>query len=283
MSVIFEPLQLGPLDGQEPHLPLEPRVAAGTTTTARGPPSGSTGTSSSRAAGSARSSPRTRRSIPRGLIVPGLRAHRPRRPDSVLPRARQAGARARLQVHRPARTTRAGSATSATSSSRRAVSSTDKPEPVHGFPCERLSVAGIRELVDAFAQGARRAREAGADGVEIAGGNGVPDHAVPLLGDQRSQGRVRRVAREPRALRARDRARRSARGRVRLLPRQFKISVEERMNEIFPWLRRGNRSRSPCRSASGSRRRASTRFHISAGGAFPHPRNPPGGCRSKDS
>ena len=33
------------------------------------------------------------------------------------------------------------------------VSSTDKSEPVHGFPCERLSVDGIRELVDAFAPG----------------------------------------------------------------------------------------------------------------------------------
>jgi 2,4-dienoyl-CoA reductase (NADPH2) len=45
-------------------------------------------------------------------------------------------------------------------------SSTDKPDPTHGFKCERMTVAQIREVAEQFAQGARRAREAGLDGVE---------------------------------------------------------------------------------------------------------------------
>ena len=41
----------------------------------------------------------------------------------------------------------------------------------------------------------------------------LPDHAVPELGDQRSQGRLRRLAREPRPLRPRRRSRDSRGGR----------------------------------------------------------------------
>ena len=52
------------------------------------------------------------------------------------------------------------------------LSSTDKPEEIHGFECERMTPAQIKETVDAFAQGARRAREAGLDGVELHGANG---------------------------------------------------------------------------------------------------------------
>ena len=51
-------------------------------------------------------------------------------------------------------------------------SSTDEPEPVHGFECERMTIDEIAFMVECFAQGARRAREAGADGVEIHGCNG---------------------------------------------------------------------------------------------------------------
>ena len=51
-------------------------------------------------------------------------------------------------------------------------SSTDKPEPLHGLECIRMTKADIAEIVDAFAQGARRAREAGVDGIEIHGCNG---------------------------------------------------------------------------------------------------------------
>ena len=52
------------------------------------------------------------------------------------------------------------------------LSSTDKMEPLHGFECERMTLAQINETVEAFAEGARRAREAGLDGVELHGANG---------------------------------------------------------------------------------------------------------------
>src|SRR5262245_19048814 len=49
------------------------------------------------------------------------------------------------------------------------LSSTDKDDPTHGFRCERMSIAQIQETAAAFAEGARRAREAGLDGVELHG------------------------------------------------------------------------------------------------------------------
>src|SRR5687767_2436679 len=52
------------------------------------------------------------------------------------------------------------------------LSSTDKPDPLHGFECERMTLDHIRETVQAFAQGARRARDAGLDGVELHASNG---------------------------------------------------------------------------------------------------------------
>src|SRR4051794_1434511 len=52
------------------------------------------------------------------------------------------------------------------------LSSTGKDDPLHGFECESMTPVQIQEVVQAFAQGARRAREAGADGVELHGANG---------------------------------------------------------------------------------------------------------------
>ena len=52
------------------------------------------------------------------------------------------------------------------------LSSTDRKDPMHGFECERMTTADIKETVAAFAEGARRAREAGLDGVELHGANG---------------------------------------------------------------------------------------------------------------
>ena len=52
------------------------------------------------------------------------------------------------------------------------LSSTDKADPLHGFECQRMTTADIKETVTAFAEGARRAREAGLDGVELHGANG---------------------------------------------------------------------------------------------------------------
>jgi 2,4-dienoyl-CoA reductase-like NADH-dependent reductase (Old Yellow Enzyme family) len=161
------------------------------------------------------------------------------------------------------------------------VSSTDKSEPVHGFPCERLSIAGIRELVDAFAQAARRAREAGLDGVEIAGGNGVlvTQFLSSAINDRKDEyggsleNRARFLLEIVKAIRAE-------------VGSDFyvgvKLSVEERMNEVFPWLRRGNGVEDSVQICKWLEQAGVDAIHITAGAAFPHPRNPPGAMPVKD-
>jgi 2,4-dienoyl-CoA reductase-like NADH-dependent reductase (Old Yellow Enzyme family) len=52
------------------------------------------------------------------------------------------------------------------------LSSTDRADPLHGFECERMTVAQIGEVARAFAAGAARAQAAGADGIELHGANG---------------------------------------------------------------------------------------------------------------
>jgi 2,4-dienoyl-CoA reductase-like NADH-dependent reductase (Old Yellow Enzyme family) len=161
------------------------------------------------------------------------------------------------------------------------VSSTDKSEPVHGFPCERLSIAGIRELVDAFAQAARRAREAGLDGVEIAGGNGVlvTQFLSSAINDRKDEyggsleNRARFLLEIVKAIRAE-------------VGSDFyvgvKLSVEERMNEVFPWLRPGNGVEDSVQICKWLEQAGVDAIHITAGAAFPHPRNPPGAMPVKD-
>ena len=52
------------------------------------------------------------------------------------------------------------------------LSSTSKSDPIHGFRCQAMTTAQIKDTAAAFAEGARRAREAGLDGVELHGANG---------------------------------------------------------------------------------------------------------------
>src|SRR5205807_1842273 len=51
------------------------------------------------------------------------------------------------------------------------LSSTSKKESLHGFLCKAATKSEIDGLVAAFAEGARRAREAGLDGVELHAAN----------------------------------------------------------------------------------------------------------------
>ena len=72
------------------------------------------------------------------------------------------------------------------------LSSTDKPDPTHGFACERMtSRADPRDRRGLRAGRAARARSR-ARRRRAARRQRLPDHAVPQLRDQRSQGRLRR-------------------------------------------------------------------------------------------
>jgi 2,4-dienoyl-CoA reductase-like NADH-dependent reductase (Old Yellow Enzyme family) len=155
------------------------------------------------------------------------------------------------------------------------LSSTDRAEPMNGFPCRRMTLAEIREVVGAFAAAARRVREAGLDGVEIAGANGMlPTQFLSSAINDRDDGyggplenRARFALEVVRAIRAEV-------GRDFCLG--YKISIRERLNELLPWLGRGNTIEESLQVCRWLEEAGVDYLHVSAGGGFPHPRNPAG-------
>ncbi len=96
---------------------------------------------------------------------------------------------------------------------------TNDSEPVNGFACRSMTAAQIREVTGQFVQAARRAREAGLDGIELAGANGMlfTQFLSPAINTRKDDygGPLENRAR----LGARGGARGSRRGGRRLLPR----------------------------------------------------------------
>jgi 2,4-dienoyl-CoA reductase (NADPH2) len=79
-------------------------------------------------------------------------------------------------------------------------SSTDRPDLLYGLRCRRMTMPEIGEVVRAYADAARRAREAGADGVEIVACNGyllhqflsgaINDRSDEYNGDLKTRARI---------------------------------------------------------------------------------------------
>jgi 2,4-dienoyl-CoA reductase (NADPH2) len=159
----------------------------------------------------------------------------------------------------------------------RGQSSTDRKDPLHGFECDRMTTADIREVVDAFAEGARRAREAGLDGVELHGANGylITQFLSSAINDREDEyggsleNRARFVLDIVRAIRARV-------GSDFHL--QMKISAVEYNNALLAVRLEGpgntlEESVQVCKWLVDAGVDA---IHVSTGSSFPHPRNPAG-------
>jgi 2,4-dienoyl-CoA reductase-like NADH-dependent reductase (Old Yellow Enzyme family) len=154
-------------------------------------------------------------------------------------------------------------------------SSTDKPEPIHGLQCERMTKADIAEVVVCFAQAARRAREAGADGIEIHGCNGylITQFLSSAVNDRDDEyggsleNRARFALEIVQAIRA------EVGDDYHL---QFKISAVEYNDELFPWQKAGNTLAESVQVCRWLEEAGVDGFHVSSGASFPHPRNPAG-------
>ncbi len=155
------------------------------------------------------------------------------------------------------------------------LSSTDKCEPLHGFPCERMTVDQIQETVQAFADGAWRAREAGVDGVELHGANGylITQFLSSAINDRKDQyggtleNRARFVLEIVRAIR------KKVGDDFHL---QVKISTTEHHNAMRWWESRGNTIADSVEVCRWLEEAGVDAIHVSTGSSFPHPRNPAG-------
>src|SRR5438105_3401018 len=159
---------------------------------------------------------------------------------------------------------------------KRTLSSTSKTEPFNGFRCKAMTPQQIEQTIRDFAEGARRAREAGLDGVELHGANGY------LITQFLSSGINDRT--DEYGGPARNRARfvleivRAIRDRVGSFHLQMKINGMDHNDWLYPWKRKGNSLEETieiCNILEDGGRGVDA-FHVSSGSTFPHPRNPPG-------
>ena len=166
---------------------------------------------------------------------------------------------------------------------KKGLSSTDKKDFFHGLLAQAMTRDEISQVVDQFAQGARRAREAGLDGVELHGANGylITQFLSSGINDRDDdyggswENRTRFVLEIVRAIRAEV-------GQDFHL--QMKINGVDHNNWLYPWQKKGNtleETKKICRMLLDDGKGVDA-FHISSGSTFPHPRNPPGDLPIQD-
>ena len=162
-----------------------------------------------------------------------------------------------------------------------ALGATGDAEPMNGFPCSAMSKGDIANVVAQFAQATRRVREAGLDGVELAGANGMlfTQFLSPAINTRKDEyggsleNRARFALEVVRAIRTEV-------GADFCLG--FKISVDEAPRELLPWMRKGNSVEDVVKVCRMLERAGVDYLHVSAGTGFPHPRNPAGRFPAKD-
>jgi 2,4-dienoyl-CoA reductase-like NADH-dependent reductase (Old Yellow Enzyme family) len=159
---------------------------------------------------------------------------------------------------------------------RKPLSSTNKIESFHGFQPQSMTHAEIKEVVQHFADGARRAREAGLDGVELHGANGylitqflssgINDRTDEYGGSLENRARfVLEVIRQIRKEVGSD------------FHLQVKINAVDYNNAVIPWEKKGNTLEDSIQVCKWMEEAGVDAIHVSTGSLFPHPRNPIGG------
>jgi 2,4-dienoyl-CoA reductase-like NADH-dependent reductase (Old Yellow Enzyme family) len=159
---------------------------------------------------------------------------------------------------------------------RKALSSTSKTESFHGFECQAMTGEQVHETIRAFAAGARRARDAGLDGVELHAANGylITQFLSSAINDRKDEfggsleGRARFLLEIVRAIR------REVGDDFHL---QVKISAVDHNNAVIFWDKRGNTLEESVQICKWVEEAGADALHVSTGSMFPHPRNPAGG------
>ena len=158
----------------------------------------------------------------------------------------------------------------------KALSSTSKSDTFHGLLCEAMTLRQIRDTVSDFAQGARRAREAGLDGVELHASHGylITQFLSSAINDRKDEygGSLRnRAAFLLEIIRA---IRKEVGDDFHL---QAKLNAVDFGNALYPWEKRGNTLSEGIEVARWAEDAGVDAIHVSIGSIFPHPLLPPGG------
>lgn len=155
------------------------------------------------------------------------------------------------------------------------LSSTYQTESFHGLLCRAISKEEIKTIVEQFAAGARRAREAGLDGVELHGANGylITQFLSSGINDRKDEyggsleNRARFLLEIIRAVR------REVGDDFHF---QMKISAVDYNDAVIPWEKPGNTLEESIKICQWIEKAGIDAIHVSTGSIFPHPLNPPG-------
>jgi 2,4-dienoyl-CoA reductase-like NADH-dependent reductase (Old Yellow Enzyme family) len=156
------------------------------------------------------------------------------------------------------------------------LSSTDSMDTFHGLLCQAMTLQEIRETIQHFADGARRAREAGLDGVELHASHGYlfTQFLSSGINDRKDEyggsleNRARFLLDVIRAIR------KEVGDDYHL---QVKINAIDENNALYPWEKKGNTPEEYIQICKWVEEAGVDALHVSAGSMFPHPLVPPGG------
>lgn len=158
---------------------------------------------------------------------------------------------------------------------RRPLSSTSKTDSFHGLLCQAMTKEDIRTVVDQFGAAARRAREAGLDGVELHACNGylINQFLSSGINDRRDEygGSLQNRARFLLDIMAAVRREVGADFHF-----QVKLSAVDHNNALAFWEKKGNTIEDSVQVAKWVEEAGADAIHVSTGSTFPHPLNPPG-------
>lgn len=158
----------------------------------------------------------------------------------------------------------------------KALSSTDQTDSFHGLLCQAMTRDEIYMVVQQFGDAARRAREAGLDGVELHACNGylINQFLSSGINDRKDEyggsleNRARFLLDIMRAVR------KEAGNDFHF---QVKISAVDHNNALAFWEKKGNTLEESLQICKWVEEAGADALHISTGSTFPHPLNPPGG------
>ncbi|BAY49319.1 NADH:flavin oxidoreductase/NADH oxidase [Scytonema sp. HK-05] len=160
----------------------------------------------------------------------------------------------------------------------KALSSTNKTEPLHGFRCQAMTLEEIKDTIQLFADGARRVREAGLDGIELHSANGYLFTQFLSSGiNDRQDEYGGSLENRARFLLDVIRAIRKEVGNDFHL--QFKISAIDYNNAVTFWEKPGNTLADSIQICQWAQEAGVDAVHVSTGSLFPHPLNPIGDFR----
>jgi 2,4-dienoyl-CoA reductase-like NADH-dependent reductase (Old Yellow Enzyme family) len=159
---------------------------------------------------------------------------------------------------------------------RKGLSSTSHMDTFHGLLCEAMTLKQIKETIRHFADGARRAREAGLDGVELHASHGylITQFLSSAINDRRDEygGSLRnRAAFLLEIIQA---IRKEVGTDYHL---QAKLNAVDFGNALYPWEKKGNTIEEGIQIAKWAEEAGVDAIHTSIGSMFPHPLLPPGG------